>query len=205
MRAVAKLHRARAGPLRPELTSFANFPVFTRSWRNHCSLNGLLTTLSNRVRAEIFDDFLDHAQLYLKDSRKQEAGVIAGVVFEDTIRRICRDKGIDDKDQKLEYLINALTKQGVITGLQSKQAKVGSHVRTKATHARWDEFDLQSVTQTIQITKRFSSGAPRRLRAVSERKPACVRKAASKCSGRAGSVCHHCAPVAARTASAGAC
>jgi hypothetical protein len=81
--------------------------------------------------------------------------VIAGVVFEDTIRRICRDKGIDDKDQKLEYLINALTKQGVITGLQSKQAKVGSHVRTKATHARWDEFDLQSVTQTIQITKRF--------------------------------------------------
>jgi hypothetical protein len=116
---------------------------------------GLLTTLANRVRAETFDVFLDHADLYLKERRKQEAGVIAGVVFEDTIRRICRNNGINDKDQQLEDLINALTKKDVITGLQSKQAKVASHVRTKATHAQWDEFDLEGVTDTIQITKRF--------------------------------------------------
>jgi hypothetical protein len=116
---------------------------------------GLLTTLANRVRAETFDDFLDHADLHLKEGRKQEAGVIAGVVFEDTVRRICRSNGIDDKGQQLEQLINALTKQDVITGLQSKQAKVASHVRTKATHAQWNEFDLEGVTDTIQITKRF--------------------------------------------------
>jgi hypothetical protein len=42
---------------------------------------GLLTTLANRVRAETFDVFLDHADLYLKERRKQEAGVIAGVVL----------------------------------------------------------------------------------------------------------------------------
>ena len=37
-----------------------------------------------------FDDFLDHGEAYLKAGRKDPAGVIAGVVLEDTIRRICR-------------------------------------------------------------------------------------------------------------------
>lgn len=116
---------------------------------------GLLGELGNKIRAEVFDDFLDHAETYLQHRRKMEAGVIAGVVFEDTVRRMYRDKISDDKGQSLEDLINALAKQDVITGQQSKQAKVGAHVRTKATHAQWDEFDLQGVIDTIQITKLF--------------------------------------------------
>jgi hypothetical protein len=110
---------------------------------------GLLGDLGNRVRAEAFDNFLDHGQAYLNDDRKMEAGVIAGVVFEDTIRRIYRDKIADDKDKKLEVMINELTGKSVITGQQSKQAKVAAHVRTKATHARWDEFDTAGVQATI--------------------------------------------------------
>ena len=117
--------------------------------------DGLLGDLGNKIRAETFDDFLDHAELYVQKGRKMEAGVIAGVVFEDTIRRIHRDKIADDTDLKLEDVINALAKQNVITGLQSKQAKVAAHVRTKATHAQWDEFELPDVESTIQITKRF--------------------------------------------------
>jgi len=81
---------------------------------------------------------------------------IAGVVFEDTIRRIYRDKITDDdKGKQIEDLINALARQSVITGQQSKQAKVAAHVRAKATHALWDEFDLAGVEATIQITKCF--------------------------------------------------
>ena len=116
---------------------------------------GLLGHLGNKIRAETFDDFLDHAEFYVKERRKMEAGVIAGVVFEDTIRRVFRDKIADDKGQPLEDLINALAKQNVITGQQSKQSKVAAHVRTKATHAQWDEFDLEGVKDTIQITKLF--------------------------------------------------
>ncbi len=84
---------------------------------------GLLGDLANKVRAETFDDFLDHAEAYLRESRKMEAGVIAGVVFEDTVRRIYRDKVANDKGEHLENLINVLAKQGIITGQQSKQAK----------------------------------------------------------------------------------
>jgi hypothetical protein len=116
---------------------------------------GLLGDLANKIRAETFDNFLDHAVLYLQKGHEKEAGVIAGVVFEDTVRRIYRDKIGDDKDQHLENLINALANAGVITGQQSKQAKVASHIRTKASHAQWDEFDLEGVEDAIQITKLF--------------------------------------------------
>jgi hypothetical protein len=116
---------------------------------------GLIANFGNKVRAETFDDFLDYAETYHREGEKQAAGVLAGVVFEDTIRRICRDQNIPEKDEDLEKLINALTRQTVITGQQSKQAKVAAHVRTKATHAQWDEYDLLGVAETIQLTRTF--------------------------------------------------
>ena len=51
---------------------------------------GLLTSIENHAIAVTFDDFLDHGAEYLKNGRKDEAAVVAGIVFEDTIRRICR-------------------------------------------------------------------------------------------------------------------
>ena len=75
------------------------------------------------------------------------------MVFEDTVRRIYRNKLGEDNGRPLEDLINGLAREEVITGQQSKQAKVGSHVRTKATHAQWEEFDMAGVEATIQFTK----------------------------------------------------
>jgi hypothetical protein len=116
---------------------------------------GLIADFGNKVRAEAFDGFLDYADAYRQEDEKQAAGVLAAVVFEDTIRRICRDKGITDKGEDLEQLINALARRNVITGQQTKQAKVAAHVRAKATHALWDEYDLDGVAQTIQLTRTF--------------------------------------------------
>jgi hypothetical protein len=125
-----------------------------RSFSADCDA-GLIVSFGNRVRAETFDDFLDYAETYHQEGEKQAAGVLAGVVFEDTIRRICRDQNITEKGQDLEQLINALARKTVITSLQSKQAKVAAHVRTKATHAQWDEYDLHGVAVTIQVTRTF--------------------------------------------------
>jgi hypothetical protein len=116
---------------------------------------GLIANFGNKVRAETFDDFLDHAERYRQEGEKQAAGVLAAVVFEDTVRRICRDKNIPDKGESLEQLLNSLARQNVITGQQNKQAKVAAHVRSKATHALWDEYDLNGVAQTIQLTRTF--------------------------------------------------
>ncbi len=41
-----------------------------------------------QIRGETFDNFLDHAVAYRDCGGKDQAGVIAGVVFEDTMRKI---------------------------------------------------------------------------------------------------------------------
>jgi hypothetical protein len=113
---------------------------------------GLLAT-AGKARAETFDDFWEHARAYLKEDRPQPAGVIAGVVFEDTIRTVCRKQSIPEKGHKLDDLISDLTRINVLSGAKAKRARAAAHVRTKATHAQWDEFDLNDVAATIDFTK----------------------------------------------------
>src|SRR5262245_5348355 len=96
---------------------------------------GLIVTLADRFRAEVFDDFLDHAGEYHKHARK-EAGVIAGVVFEDTLRRIAEKAQITER--KVEDIITALVKKDIFTETKAKRARAAAHVRTKATHAQWN-------------------------------------------------------------------
>ena len=115
--------------------------------------SGLLASIEDQTRASVFDDFLDHAKEYAKDKLKNEAGVIAGVVFEDTLRGICRNTGIEEKDKKLDSLIDKLVKAGTLTQVKAKRARVAAHVRTKATHAQWDEFELEDVNTTIDFTE----------------------------------------------------
>ncbi len=119
--------------------------------------HGLLSSIVDRVRAEAFDDFLDHSERYYKEGRKNESGVIAGVVFEDTIRRICDKYRIPQKGEKVDNLITALAKADVISQTKAKRARVGAHVRTKAPHAQWDEFDLNDVKGTIDFSRELIS------------------------------------------------
>jgi hypothetical protein len=114
---------------------------------------GLISSITGRARAEIFDDFLDHADAYATDNRKNGAGVISGVVFEDTIRRLCRNRSIPEKDVKLDALISALVKAGDLSDVKAKRARVAAHVRTKASHAQWSEFEMGDVSATIAVTR----------------------------------------------------
>ena len=114
---------------------------------------GLLVSVADKARAELYDDFLDHGEAYYKESRKNESGIIAGVVFEDTLRRICRKQGIPEKGSNLDALISELSRLGELSGVKAKRARVAAHVRTKASHAQWDEFALEDVKATIDFTR----------------------------------------------------
>lgn len=133
-------------------TSVGDVTVMLKSLLQDIDL-GLLASIEDQTRAAVFDDFLDHAKEYAKEERKNEAGVIAGVVFEDTLRSICRNAGITEKGRKLDTLIDDLVKAGTLTQVKAKRAKVAAHVRTKATHAQWDEFELGDVDTTIAFTE----------------------------------------------------
>jgi hypothetical protein len=114
---------------------------------------GLLTTIENHAIAATFDDFLDHGAEYLKHSRKDEAAVIAGIVFEDTMRRVCRVLGVPENGVALDTLISELTKRDVLTALKAKRARAAAGLRTSAAHARWEEFQLSDVNPVIELTR----------------------------------------------------
>jgi hypothetical protein len=114
---------------------------------------GLLVSISDTVRAETFVDFLDHGRAYLSQKAKMESGVIIGVVFEDSTRRLCEKLSVAQVGRKLDDLISDLQKSGAMTAIQAKRARVGAHVRTKATHAQWSEFELGDVEETLRITE----------------------------------------------------
>lgn len=114
---------------------------------------GLVCSVYFQAQAVAFDDFLDHAIEYQKKSLKNEAGVIAGVVFEDTIRKICEKNNIPQVGRKLDELISELSSKSIIPPVKAKRARVSAHVRTKATHAQWIEFELSDVKETIEFTK----------------------------------------------------
>ncbi len=116
---------------------------------------GLLVNMERRISAETFDDLLDHADLYLAEGRKEPAGVIAGVVFEDTVRRLCAVAGIEDANKTVDPLINALKAGGLFSKLEAKEAVAAGDLRAAATHARWEEFNGDQVRIVIAFTRRL--------------------------------------------------
>lgn len=114
---------------------------------------GVVARVVDAARAEVFDDFLDQASELLKRNRWQQAGVIAGVVFEDTVRRTCDRLSIPQKGVDLEQLIATLNKREVINDIKAKRARTAAGVRTKATHAQWGEFSGSDVDETIRLTR----------------------------------------------------
>jgi len=122
--------------------------------------SGYLRSQADRVSASTFDDLLEHAQAYPAEGRHEPAGVLAGVVFEDSARRVYRRVvGASDKDINLERVINMLmtspTGAPLLNGTEGKRAKVAAHVRTKSTHAQWDEFSAADVDATIVFAREF--------------------------------------------------
>jgi hypothetical protein len=114
---------------------------------------GLLSSIENRAIAVTFDDFIDHGAEYLKVGRKNEASVIAGIVFEDTIRRVCRISEITESGVKLDALITELQKREVLTPLKAKRGRAAAGLRTSAAHARWDDIAPGDVAPVIEFTR----------------------------------------------------
>jgi hypothetical protein len=116
---------------------------------------GLLTNLESQISAQTFDDLLDHAEAYLLARRKDPAGVLTGVVFEDTIHKLCARHGIPHAGLSLEPLLTALGIKNVLTPLERKEGITAAGLRTSATHARWDEFDAAQVQTVLEFTRRL--------------------------------------------------
>ena len=54
---------------------------------------------------------------------------------------------------RYDNLISALSKANILSATKAKRARVAAHVRTKATHAQWDEFDEDDLSTAVGISK----------------------------------------------------
>ena|ERR1700730_12932454 len=86
---------------------------------------------------------------------KDQAAIIAGIVFEDTISRICRVLEIPVKEITMETLISELAGRDILTALKAKRARAAAGLRTSAAHARWEEIDRGGLAPVIELMKQL--------------------------------------------------
>ncbi len=84
--------------------------------------------------------------------------MLAGVIFEDTIRRECEHLGVVQKDVKLDLLISDLRKRDRLSDGEAQRARGAATLRAKATHAQWDEFRHGDVVAAIALTRELIDG-----------------------------------------------
>ena len=119
--------------------------------------NDLIFSTENQTRADVFEDFLEQAKVYMKSNNCREAAVLAAAVFEDTIRSISRKSRIVEEGVRTDKLISDLTKKGVLTTVKAKRARASADVRNKALHAQWRDIDLDDVRTLIFFTEELIS------------------------------------------------
>lgn len=123
-----------------------------KSLKEEISL-GFLKKIEYMVFATAFDDFLDHAEQFHKGGQLMESGVLASIVFEDSVRKIAEKNGIVQGGVSMDDLIDLLSKKEVITPVKAKRYKGLAGIRNQALHAQWDELDLRDIGSIIKGTK----------------------------------------------------
>ena len=119
--------------------------------------NDLIFSVESRVRATVFEDFLQEARRYAKTKQVREAGVFAAAVFEDALRSLSRKGGVKEERVRTDKLISDLTHKGVLTDVKAKRARASAGIRNKAMHAQWDDIDLNDVNTLISFTEELIS------------------------------------------------
>ncbi|MDO9567713.1 MAG: hypothetical protein Q7J15_13390 [Candidatus Desulfaltia sp.] len=112
---------------------------------------GELKHFEDEVAAGDLQGFLEYSKVFFTEGKKVESAVIVSAVFEDVIRRIADSHELD-RSLKLDTIISALVRKGVITKLESKKLRVYADIRNSALHASWDEFGLSDIDDMIRGT-----------------------------------------------------
>jgi hypothetical protein len=116
---------------------------------------GYLRSIRNLVQAEVFSSELDQARELLATGYKAAAAVVAGIVLETGLRRMCQDRSLDLG--KLDRMNAALSKNGVYSLLVQKRITALADIRNNAAHGHPDQFNERDVLDMISYVENFLS------------------------------------------------
>jgi hypothetical protein len=117
-----------------------------------------MQSVTERVHAYRFSDFLEMAQHLSSEGYKDAAAVLAGSVLEEHLRKLCDKNGLSVTDANGKPLkadrINAdLKGANVYSGLDQKQVTAWLDLRNKAAHGHYTEYTQPQVDLMISGTE----------------------------------------------------
>jgi hypothetical protein len=114
---------------------------------------GYLRSIRSLVQAEVFSTELDQARELLAAGYKTPAAVVAGVVLETGLRRMCQDRSLELG--KLDRMNAALSKDGAYNLLVQKRITALADIRNNAAHGHPDQFNEKDVGDMISYVENF--------------------------------------------------
>lgn len=124
--------------------------------------NGTLDDITRIAQADLFSDFLEMAEHLLEEGYKDAAAVIIGSVLEDNLRKLCVKNAIPTsnaagKNLTMDPLNILLSSKGIYSKGMQKQITSWAHIRNKAAHGEYSEYDSQQVKIMLLFSKQFTS------------------------------------------------
>ncbi|WP_047691297.1 hypothetical protein [Vibrio sp. ZOR0018] len=152
-----------------------NFYVIHSNWYGHVSQvhgvaltvkhdieNDLIANIKGLLQAEIFANFLEIGEHLLNEGYKDAAAVTIGAVLEDGLRELSKKNGIavvkpNGAPKTIEPLNTELAQNEVYSKLVQKQVTSFAHIRNKAAHGQYDEYDVSQVQMMLLFVQGFSA------------------------------------------------
>ena len=130
----------------------------------HDIQSGSLNTFEEMVNGDLFSDFIEMAEYFVKKNYKDPAAVIAGGVLEEHLRKLSVKNDLPIKNGK-EYiqadtLNTSLRKKDVYNLTQDKLIVGWLDIRNNAAHGNYTNYDKAQVTSFIDGLKNFINNYP---------------------------------------------
>jgi hypothetical protein len=117
---------------------------------------GFLFERKRLIEAEVFDDFLEQAQYLHSEGYFQVAAVIARIVLENGLRKLCVGAGIpSERKSNLNWMNSELAKKGIYKKNIQKIITALADTGNNAAHGNWDDFSASDVKYMIDHVKRL--------------------------------------------------
>jgi hypothetical protein len=132
---------------------------------------GMLNTLNEIIEADVVSDYMGQAEQLLGEGVPGQydhvpAAVLAGVVLEDALRRLCQRQSPpidlvtvspngDTKKKTFDPLIADLQKAAVFNKAKADQLRAWAKIRNYAAHGEFTEFNRADVEAMIRGIQSF--------------------------------------------------
>lgn len=121
---------------------------------------GFILSIRDLVSGEVFSDFIEMAEYFLKEKYKDPAAVIIGSVLENRLRSLMSANNFDTLDQKekpkkASSLNDELYKADIYGKLDQKSIIAWLDLRNQAAHGHYDEYKQEQVEMMLNYVRDF--------------------------------------------------